>query len=141
MIWGKHTIFERSLNSALIIKAPGRTGEKSVNKVVSTIDIYSTIIELCGVEMPQQADGRSLVPLLNSSKQNWEESSFGYFRNGISLRTDQYRLTKYFRKQQPIIELYDHKTDPNGIQNIAEGNSDIVERLMPIWEKGNTGLY
>ncbi len=141
MVWGKHTIFERSLNSAFLIKAPGKTNGKSVNKVVSTIDIYPTILELCGVEMPHPTDGKSLMPLLGSSIQNWEEASFGYFKNGISLRTERYRLTKYFRSQEPLIELYDHKTDPNETINIASENPDIVEQLLPIWEKGNTGLY
>jgi len=141
MTWGKHTIFERSLNSAFLIKAPGKTNGKSVNKVVSSIDIYPTILELCGVEMPHPTDGKSLAPLLNGSLQAWEEASFGYFKNGISLRTERYRLTKYFRSQEPLIELYDHKTDPNETKNIADENPEIVEQLMPVWEKGNTGLY
>jgi hypothetical protein len=50
-------------------------------------------------------------------------------------------MTKYFRNDQPTIELYDHFTDPNETVNIAAENSAILEQLMPIWEKGNTGLY
>jgi hypothetical protein len=50
-------------------------------------------------------------------------------------------LTKYFRNQEPVIELYDHKTDPNETKNIAAENPEIVEKLLPIWEKGNTGLF
>jgi len=57
------------------------------------------------------------------------------------LRTERYRLTKYFRDEEPVIELYDHKTDPNETTNIAAENHGIVESLMPLWEKGNTGLY
>ncbi len=141
LVWGKHTIFERSLRSAFMVKVPGETNGKSINKVVSTIDIYPTLMELCGVEMPHQTDGKSLVPLLNNPLQQWEGASFGYYKNGISLRTERYRLTKYFRSQQPLIELYDHKTDPFETKNIAAENPAIVEQLMPLWERGNTGLY
>ena len=98
-------------------------------------------MELCEVKMPHQTSGKSLVPLLSNPLQSWEDASFGYFKNGISLRTERYRLTKYIRNQGPTIELYDQETDPNETKNIAAENQDIVEQLLPIWEKGNTGLY
>ncbi len=141
LVWGKHTVFEHSLKSAFLIKVPGKTKGKSVDKVVSTIDIYPTLLDLCDVEMPHQTDGKSLTPLLKNPLHQWEEVSFGYYKKGISLRTERYRLSKYFRNQQPAIELYDHQIDPNETKNIAAENPDIVEQLMPIWEKGNTGLY
>jgi len=81
------------------------------------------------------------MPLLANPVAEWEDASFGYFRNGISLRTDRYRFTKYFRNAEPIIELYDHQTDPNETKNIANENPVIVEQLMPFWENGNTGLF
>jgi arylsulfatase A-like enzyme len=141
MVWGKHTIFERSLNSTLLIKAPGTTNGTKVSKVVSSIDIYPTLMELCEVKMPHQTDGKSMVSILNKPLQPWEDASFGYFKNGISLRTERYRLTKYFRSQQPEIELYDHQIDPNETKNIVAENPEIVKQLMPIWKTGNTGIY
>ncbi len=142
-VWGKHTIFERALKSAFIIKAPNTSSNgKTVDKVVSSIDIYPTLMELCEVEMPHQTDGKSLVPIMkNPLLQAWDDASYGYFRNGISLRTQHYRLTKYFRDQEPLIELYDHQTDPNETVNIAAEKPEIVNQLMPLWEKGNTGLF
>ena len=141
LVWGKHTIFERALKSAFIIRTPGKTSGENIDKVVSTVDIYPTLMDLCGVAMPHETDGRSLVPLLDDPHANWEEMAYGYFRNGISLRTAKYRLTKYFREQQPVIELYNHTIDPNETNNIAAEHPEIVGKLMPLWEKGNTGLY
>jgi len=142
-MWGKHTIFERALKSAFIIKAPNNISSgKTVDKVVSTIDMYPTLMELCGVKTPFETDGKSLVSIMKKPDlQHWENASYGYFRNGISLRTNRYRLTRYFRKQEPVIELYDHQTDPYESRNIALENPEIVEQLMPLLEKGNTGLY
>jgi arylsulfatase A-like enzyme len=141
LVWGKHTIFERALNSAFIIKLPGKKGGTRVNQIVSAVDIYPTIVDLCGLKMAVKTDGKSLKPLLNNPLAQWANFSFSYFMNGISLRTERYRLTKYFRKAEPTIELYDHQTDPNETKNIAAENPDVVQNLLPVLEKGNTGLY
>ena len=141
LVWGKHTIFERALKSAFIVNIPGQTTGKPIDKIVSTVDIYPTLMEWCNLEMPHETDGKSLMPLLENSDAEWENASYGYFRNGISLRANRYRLTKYFRDAEPVIELYDHQTDPNETKNIAIEYPDIVERLLPLWENGNTGLF
>jgi arylsulfatase A-like enzyme len=82
------------------IKSPNSSsGGKTVDKIVSSVDLYPTLMELCQVEMPYQTDGKSLVSIMkNPLFQTWEDASYGYFRNGISLRTRRYRLTKYFRE-------------------------------------------
>ncbi|MCA1758762.1 MAG: sulfatase-like hydrolase/transferase [Bacteroidales bacterium] len=141
LVWGKHTVFERALKSAFIVNIPGEIKGKSVDKIVSSVDIYPTLMELCNVDMPHETDGKSLLPLLSFPLSDWEEAAYGYFRNGISMRTERYRLTKYFRDAQPVIELYDHQTDPSETKNIANENPGIVERSLPLWEKGNTGLF
>jgi arylsulfatase A-like enzyme len=140
-VWGKHTIFDRALKSACIIRLPGQKEGEIINKVVSTVDMYPTILELCGVDMPHATDGRSWWPLMQDPTMDWEENAFSYFRKGISLKTGRFRLSKYFREEQPVVELYDHFNDPYETNNISNKNQDIVEQLMPLWEKGNTGLY
>lgn len=140
-VWGKHTLSEWALRSPLIIKAPGVKGAYS-NKIVSAVDVYPTLMELCGIYMNNQVDGKSLVPILRKPKsKKWDNVAYSYFRRGITVRTDQYRLTKYFRKEGPVVELYDHKTDPFENYNIADTHPGIVEKLMSAWNKGNTGLY
>jgi arylsulfatase A-like enzyme len=141
LVWGKHTIFERALKSAFLVRAPGNAGGKTIDQVVGTVDIYPTLMELCDVKMSHETDGKSLVPLLNNTSVDWEDAAWGYYSNGISLRTDRYRLTKYFRNAWPVIELYDHKVDSNETRNIAADEPGVVEKLMPLWERGNTGLY
>lgn len=141
-VWGKHTIFDWALRSTLIVKAPGMdTGRKSDN-IVSTVDIYPTLMELCGIGMPHKTDGKSFVDLLEGDNYNHkEECAYSYFRNGISVRTPRYRLSKYFRNQEPTIELYDYFADPFETKNVVADHPEMVEQLMPLWDKGNTGLY
>ena len=142
LVWGKHTIFEWSLRSAFIMKIPEAKGGKTITKIVNTTDIYPTLMELCGTPVDHPLDGSSLTGLMKNPNSNkWRNTAYSYFRNGVSLRTERYRLTKYFRKEMPVIELYDYITDPNESKNIANEVPGIVESLMPLWEKGNTGLY
>ncbi len=143
LVWGKHTLFERSLRSVLIFRVPesGRHGELH-DQVVSTLDIYPTLMDLCGIETLPKIDGQSFSRLLlEGSDKTWKNRAHSYYRNGISLRTQRYRLTKYFRQEQPAIELYDHTQDPFEEHNVAKDFPGIVEDLLPLLERGDTGLY
>jgi len=142
MVWGKHTIFERALQSPLIIRLPGKQGTE-ISQIVSTTDIYPTLMKLCGTPVKHKLDGESLTELMNNPDDNkgWRNTACSYYRNGISVRTENYRMMKYFRKEELEIELYNHKTDPNETKNIAAENADVVGKLLPVLELGNTGLY
>lgn len=142
LIWGKHTIFERALRSTFIMKVPGMEKGRILDKIVSTTDIYPTLMELCGTPVQHPLDGQSLTGLMkNPADSLWRNTAYSYFRNGISLRTERYRLNRYFRNDEPVIELYDHLTDPNETKNIAGENPELVQALLVLWEKGDTGLY
>ncbi len=140
-IWGKHTLFENALNSALIFKIPGSKVSKIDSSIVESVDIYPTLMELIGIDNPSGLDGESFASLLKSKESQTGNVAYSYYHQGISMRTDRYRLTKYFRNAEPTIELYDHQTDPLESVNIAAENPEIVAKLMPLLEKGNTGLY
>ena len=143
LVWGKHTLFDWALQSALIIKTPEMKKGVTCDKVISSVDIYPTLMELCGVKMPHKTDGKSFVPLLkNPATSQWDNNvAYSYFNDGISVRTERYRLTKYFRKNEPLIELYDHKNDPYENDNVAGDHPKLVRQLLKVWAKGNTGVY
>lgn len=141
-VWGKHTLFDRSLRSVLIMRTPDMREGKEIDRVVSAIDIAPTLLELCQVAPLPEADGHSMVRLLdNVQDKSWTDVAYSYYRNGITMMTPRYRLTRYFRKEQPVLELYDHKNDPLETRNVADENPSIIRKLNPLWEQGNTGLY
>lgn len=143
LVWGKHTIFEWSLRSALLVKTPGMQHGFTSERVVSATDIYPTLMELCGVSTPVTTDGASFARLLTApgAAPDWRDLAYSYFRQGITVRTPRYRLTKYFRAEEPTVELYDHQTDPYENRNIAAEQPALVKELMKQWEKGNTGVF
>lgn len=142
-VWGKHTVFEKALQSTFMIKIPGMESQaRAIDEVVSTIDLYPTILAACGIESSIPTDGDNLLPVLQKEDNHkWRNTAYSYFRNGISLRTDRYRITQYYRDASPQIELYDHQNDPNETKNIAADFPAVVAELLPILEQGNTGLY
>jgi arylsulfatase A-like enzyme len=141
-VWGKHTNFEQSLRSVLMIKTPQMTEAVRCDKIVGTVDIYPTLTALCKVPLEREVDGQSLLPLIaDPASDDWQDYTFSYYKNGISLRTDRYRLTKYYREEQPALELYDHQHDPYENRNVAAEQPEVVEKLMPLWKQGDTGLY
>lgn len=141
-VWGKHTLHETSLSSAFVVKAPGcKQGIKN-NRIVSSVDIYPTLMELCKVPLPDGLDGKSFVKLLNNPNDtNWEDAAYSYFRNGVTLRTPEYRFTRYDKKGETITELYQYNQDRTEHKNIAQEKPEVVNKLLPIWEKGITFKY
>ena len=141
-IWGKHTLFENALKSTLIVNSPRISKqEQRIETIVESVDIYPSLLELCDIPLKHTIDGESFVPLLKGKKSNEMELAYGYFKNGITVRTPKYRLTKYYRQEQPVVELYDHNDVSIEKENIAIKQPEVVKRLMPLLEKGNTGLY
>lgn len=141
-VWGKHTLFENALKSTLIIKSPYLEHEnKKVDHIVETVDIYPTLLELCDLKINHFVDGESFAHTMESIQKQSNGVAYGYFKNGITLRTDSYRLTQYYREEKPTVELYDHTRDPEESRNIAKDNPEIVQELIPILKQGNTGLY
>lgn len=144
-VWGKHTLMETSLRSSLIVKVPYI--HKSVNnhRIVSSIDIYPTLMELCGVSTPCGLDGHSFAKLLTTPEENsWQDVAYSYFNNGITVRVPNYRLTRYWDKTGYISELYDYHVDEMERKNTFDCvDNDVIRDLMSVWERGrmwNVGL-
>lgn len=128
--WRKQTLWEESTRVPFIVVAPGVTtpGSQS-DKAVSLMDIYPTLTELAGLEIPVHVEGNSLLPLLKDQDAPWEHialSTFGYMNHAV--RSDRYR---YIRHWDGSEELYDHDADPHEWINLAADPdfSDIKNRL------------
>ncbi|WP_010134628.1 sulfatase [Ochrovirga pacifica] len=65
----------------------------------------------------------------------WNRKTFEDFVMGYAMRTDRYRIVVWKDRRKPedqplFVELYDHKTDVNETENIAENNPVIVAKLI-----------
>ena len=125
-VWGKHTLFEESLHSPLIIRVPGmpKPGKPS-DVVTETVDLFPTLCELTKLPIPRKLSGQSLADALNG-KPLKADSAFSQWRGARSLRTDRYRLTLH---RNGDIELYDHTSPEGESRNIASEQPEIVAKL------------
>lgn len=110
MHWQKGTLWEEATNSLLMFRVPGLTspGGQS-DQFVSLLDIYPTLVELCGLPDPGHLDGQSLSPLLQDPNGQSREYSISAYDGQIAVRTEQYR---YIRYSDGSDELYDRSSDP-----------------------------
>jgi iduronate 2-sulfatase len=70
--WRKHALWETTTRTTLIISAPGQLQKNLLCwRPVSLIDLYPTLVELCGLPSRNGLDGHSIVPLLQDPKMEW----------------------------------------------------------------------
>ena len=76
-LWCKHTNFETSVHSPLIINVPGQqpAGAKT-DALVEFVDIYPTLCDLCGIPLPEGLEGSSFKPLMENPNREWKEAAF-----------------------------------------------------------------
>jgi len=138
-VWGKHTLSEYALRSAFLMRVP-QLQERGVEikSVVESVDIFPTLLELCDVGLPDiELDGSSFVDRMISPTEEVSDVAYSYWKNGFSVRTDSFRLSKYVRDEEPAIELYNYRDDPAESKNVALQNPDVVTRLMQVLDAGD----
>lgn len=156
-LWKKQSVFENSARAPMIVSMPGQQSKGVASgRTVEFVDIYPTVADLCGFKPPGYLAGRSLRPLLNDPKAEWDKPAFtqvwrGSFA-GHSVRTERYRYTEWDGDAKGV-ELYDYETDPEEKHNVADDASkaSIVEELKakvkanwtnefrPVGKKGGKG--
>jgi len=91
-------------------------------RVVEFVDIYPTLVELCGTTLPPGLEGRSLVPLLRNPGAAWEYPAFTLVARedwlGRSVRTERWCYTEWDEGRRGV-ELYDLQGDPREHKNLA----------------------
>jgi iduronate 2-sulfatase len=142
-LWHKHTNFEVSARSPLIISAPGQkaVGRKSLS-LAEFIDIYPTLADLCGLPKPKDVEGVSLKPVLDDAAASvrpvaisqYPRSDGGKSLMGYSIRDDRWRLTLWRDRKDNSIhatELYDEVSDPHETVNVATKpeHAEVIARL------------
>ncbi|WP_165701243.1 sulfatase [Crateriforma conspicua] len=112
----KHTPWNRSGVAPLFISAPGMGAGQTCDRVVSLLDIYPTLVDLCGLPPNEKVIGRSLKPLLKNPKHPWNHPALTFKRNFAAVQDGSLRLIRY---EDGSLELYDHASDPHEWNNLA----------------------
>lgn len=135
----KRFMYEESFRTPLVIRYPG--GAKGdIDAMVQNIDYGPTILDVVGVEIPEDMHGESFLPFLKGEKPaKWRDALYYHYyeypaehavKRHYGVRTDRYKLIHFYNDIDEW-ELYDLQEDPMEMHNIygQKGYEEITKNL------------
>lgn len=141
----KRMMYEESFRTPLIVKWPGAVKAGSVNTdLIQNIDFAETFLDIAGAPVPEDMQGKSIVPLLKGqTPKDWRESLYYHYyeypgvhavRCHEGVANKHYKLIRFYGQDVPNgeeWEFFDLKNDPNEMKNIysKSGMEDQVSEM------------
>lgn len=151
----KQTPYEGGVRTPILFSWPGTLSPSDRNELVSSIDLFPTILSACGANSPTKTPGLDLWDQLKTSKEINRDTIFGEgFAHDIADINDPRKSLLYrwciqgkwkliltydgevnrYQSTHPRTEkgpqLFDLLSDPSESQNLAAANPSIVRRLQ-----------
>ena len=126
--WMKVGLMDESSRVPLIISVPGKK-PAVCNSFTELVDLYPTVSELCGLEVPARLQGRSLMKTLDDPLVTVRDTAFCANKNSFLLRNDKWAYIQHGKDGQLGLQLFDMEKDPKQYANLAENPeySAVVE--------------
>ncbi len=159
----KRFMYEQALRVPWIIRYPGVIKPGSVtNDWVVSIDNAPTILDMAGVPVPSDMQGRSLMPIFQGhTPDDWQKSMYYHYYEfqaphwvvpHYGIRTQRYKLIDYYTINE--WEMFDLEKDPDEMDNLMvesgykvkpgyeDAFKDLLQQLKDLREyyKDTTGL-
>jgi len=134
----KSNIFDDRIHVPLIFSGNGLPSQKSISKLVRSVDIFPTIFDMCNISNNlKNRRGKSLIPIISDLESNeshvFIESSVNVTKspdsNVVGIRTSKF---KYFRDKinpKKNVHLFNLIEDPLEEYNIANENKEKIEEF------------
>jgi len=138
----KRFMYEESLSMPLLMKYPGviEPGTE-ITALTQNLDFAETFLNVAGVEIPKDMQGKSMLPLLTDDIDNndfrdaiyyhyYDFPAFHMVKKMYGVRTKRYKLIHVYDDIDEW-ELYDLQEDPSEIHNVINDDdyNDIEEQL------------
>src|SRR5262249_17303662 len=126
--WSKAgSLFEMGTRVPMLMAVPGMKGNgQSCYRIVESMDIYPTLLELCGLPKPDGLEGKSLVSLLADPKSGWDRPAYSVWSEdgktlyGTAVRTEKWRYAEFGPDGKNGAMLLDPVNDPLEMKNLAD---------------------
>ncbi len=149
-MWNKHSNFEQATRVPMIIVDPNEKPQIATAPV-EFLDIYPTLCDLAGIEVPEDLDGDVISSIVKGESSGKEFKPYAVSqypranKMGYTIRDERYRYTIWVDwtnrnlDEQSIKgrELYDYKEDPNETVNQIKNKEydDVVKRMNRYWNE------
>ena len=132
----KRFMYEQAIRVPWMIRCPGAAGRGTVRKDwVINIDNAPTVLDLAGLPIPPEMQGRSIAPLLRGESLSGGPPAFyyHYYEFGgphwvtphYGIRTERYKLISYYTRNE--WELFDLEKDPDEMENLFIDNGRHIQ--------------
>ncbi|RXP44529.1 hypothetical protein EC396_17380 [Lutibacter sp. HS1-25] len=126
-LWNKHTNLEQATRSPFIVYSPFINKPVEITSPTEFLDIFPTLCEMSNLAIPENLDGKSLLPLLNGDEKKVKDFAVSQQPRGkitgYSFRSEKYRYTVWLKDDKKSTdkitsndivaeELYDYIKDP-----------------------------
>ena len=129
----KRFMYEESIRMPFLIRYPNKIKPGTVvNDIISNIDFAPTLLDVAGVVVPNDIQGKSFLSnLFNKTPKDWKESMYYHYyeypyyhhvQPHYGIRNKRYKLI-HFYYDIDVWEFYDLKKDPNEINNLINVES------------------
>ena len=120
--WSKaYSLFDIALRVPLIVAVPRGQAQVS-SRTVQLLDMYTTLVELCGLPSPRNIEGHSFAPLLKNPNAAWSYPAFSVTlfqgKLGRSVRTERWHYVEWDDGKAGAI-LCDTQNDPHELKNLV----------------------
>jgi N-sulfoglucosamine sulfohydrolase len=107
----KCNLYDEGIGIFLIMRGPGGfTGGKTINSIVSVVDVFPTICELLEIDKPAWLDGTSFMPLIKGEKEGIRDEIFcqinyhAAYEPLRAIRTKRYKyILRFGNKKTPVL--------------------------------------
>lgn len=132
LITGKNTLWERSTRVPLVFAGPGIARAARCAQPIELLDIYPTLVDICGLKPVPDLEGLSLRPQLEHAATPRARPAVTTHNQGNhAIRDLRWRYIHYADGSE---ELYDLKNDPNEWTNVvAEPQHAAVKARLAQW--------
>jgi arylsulfatase A-like enzyme len=147
----KRFMYEQSYRTPLLIKWPEFTSPGSISKeIVSNLDFAETFLDIAGVNIPPDMQGKSMVPILRGQRPaDWRKEHYYHYyeypavhsvKRHYGISTGRYVLIHFYYDVDEW-ELYDLQTDPDEMNNVyndpaySQVRKDLSARLRELRTK------
>ncbi len=145
--WNKVTVYELGANAPFMMWVPGaRSMGNETDSVVEFLDIYPTLVDLCGLKARHKLSGKSLRPVLVNPSKPWKNAAYTQVTRGktmgYSVVNDRWRFIQWGADGKGGYELYDQHKDTKNYYNLAENPEykTVRKQMEKLLEKGYPNL-
>jgi len=132
--FAKSALWEQTTRTPLIIKVPAKRADNpkpgSCPRPVSLLDLYPTLLDLCGLPPNPKVEGRSIAPLVRAPQAKWPypaviTHSPHWHGPNHAVRSEHFHYIQYSKGGE---ELYDVSKDPKQWRNLASDPEHLATK-------------